>query len=90
MFNKLGPQKVQHADGYIVQVADRSTVEYLEGNRKAVVEVDFAALTGVYQNSLRGWLGTGIEGEMSLDERVIVLERILAGLKAMGCSVEVC
>jgi hypothetical protein len=34
---------VKHSDGYLVQVANRQYVEYVEPHRKAMIEVDFAA-----------------------------------------------
>jgi hypothetical protein len=84
MFKKLSPQKVQHDSGYIVQVASRTSVEYLDANRKATVDVDFAASIGIYRKTLRGWLG------MNDDDKNEVLNRIVAGLKAMGSDVELC
>lgn len=90
MYRKLAPQKVEHSDGYIVQVADRSSVEYVEGTRRAVIEVEFAELTGVSRDTLRGWFESGADRDMSSEERVTVLERMVTGLEAMGCSVELC
>ena len=90
MFKKITPQKVQHSDGYIVQIADRSSVEYLENNHKAKIEVDFAVLTGVYQDTLSGWIkSSGYEQKMNQTEHDNVLRRIVEGLKFMGCSIEI-
>ncbi|WP_154071489.1 hypothetical protein [Bradyrhizobium lablabi] len=36
-----GHGKVKHSDGYLVQVANRQCVEYVEPHRKAMIEVDF-------------------------------------------------
>jgi hypothetical protein len=36
-----GHGKVKHGDGYLIQVANRPCVEYVEPHRKAVIEVDF-------------------------------------------------
>lgn len=83
MFRKLAPQKVQHSDGYVVQVADRTHVEYIEGAKRAVVEVEFAPVIGVYRNTLQPC--DEIE-----TEREVILDRIVAGLQAMGCKVELC
>lgn len=83
MYRKITPQKVQHPDGYIVQVADRSHVEYIEGTNCAVVEVEFSSVTGVYKNTLKVWNESKVERE-------VILGRIVAGLKAMGCKVELC
>jgi len=83
MFRKLAPQTVQHSDGYIIQVADRSHVEYIEGTTYAVVEVEFSPIVGVYRNTLE------ICDEARTEQNV-VLDRIAAGLEAMGCKVEFC
>lgn len=83
MFLKLAPQKVQHSDGYIVQVTDRFHVEYMEGARRAIIEVDFASITGVYRDTLQMW-------SQAETERALVLSRIVGGLEAMGCKVEIC
>jgi len=90
VFKKLGPQKVQHVDGYIVQIADRSTVEYIEGKRLASIEVDFASVTGVYKKTLRGCGSSENADQMGHEEGEVVLQRIIAGIRAMGCNVEVC
>ncbi|MDR1304569.1 MAG: hypothetical protein LBK76_05020 [Verrucomicrobiales bacterium] len=90
MFKKHGPQKVQHIiDNYIVQTRDRYTVEYLKDNKKVTIGVDFGFIIYVFQGSMRGWLNLK-EYAMGQDEQIIVLGRIVAGLNAMGCEVEVC
>ena len=88
MFTKLSPQKVRHSAGYIVQVGDRHTVEYVEDGREAVVEVEFGACVTVYENTLRCWLVAGHEAPMEQSRRTEVLSRISAGLAAMGSRVE--
>ncbi len=89
-FNKLSPQKVQNTTaGFIVQVASRAAVEYVEPTRKAVVEVDFSTSVGVFGATLRGWFGAS-NSPMTQGERSTVLERIAAGLAAMGMDVDLC
>jgi len=51
-----GHGKVKHSDGYLVQVANRQCVEYVEPHRKAMIEVDFGNSVGVYMETLNGWL----------------------------------
>jgi hypothetical protein len=41
-----GHGKVKHSDGYLVQVANRQCVEYVEPHRKAMIEVDFGNSVG--------------------------------------------
>jgi sporulation-control protein spo0M len=83
MFHTLAPQRVHHDDGYIVQVADRHHVEYLDGSQRWVVEVEFAPVVGIYRDTL------GSERSSATDFDT-VLRRIAAGLEAMGSNVEVC
>ena len=83
MFKTLGPQKVQHLDGYVVQVTDRHHVEYLDDVDHWLVEVEFAPVTGICRTSLRGQQPNALDSNEALS-------RIAAGLEAMGCEVEVC
>lgn len=83
MFQRLAPQQVRHSDGYIVQVADRHHVEYLDGVDHWLIEVEFAPVTGIFRSSLHGQ-------QPSVLDPNEVLNRIAAGLEAMGCEVEVC
>lgn len=83
MFTKISPQKVRHSSGYIVQVIDRFHVEYIDGNNRAVAEVEFAPIVGLCRNSLI--MLTGLEGD-----RDIILKRIVSSLEEMGAAVEIC
>src|ERR1700738_3551837 len=58
---QAGHGKVKHRDGYLVQVANRQCVEYVEPHRKAMIEVDFGNSVGIYIETLNGWL-TSIRG----------------------------
>jgi hypothetical protein len=89
MFRRISPQKVQHSDGYIVQVADRYTVEYLDENYQARIEADFGAMdVGVYLRSLVVKDRSGAEINLSSAECDKIFERIVSGLEAMGSPVE--
>lgn len=89
MFRKVSPQKIQHSDGYVVQVADRYSVEYLDENYRASVNVDFGpANVGVYLHSLVVKGRSGTEVHLCSIECDKVFERIVAGLEAMGSPVE--
>jgi hypothetical protein len=90
MFTRLAPQKVQHSSGYIVQVAGRESVEYIEPDRKTMVNVDFSRTVGVWASTLREWHTSDGKTEMSPAEQSEVLKRIVLGLEAMGSTVEVC
>jgi hypothetical protein len=90
MFTRLAPQKVRHSSGYVVQVADRESVEYLESDRRAVVAVDFGTTVGVYANTLSEWITPTGKGQMVTSERAEIVQRIVAGLEAMGSAVQVC
>ncbi len=90
MFTRISPQKVQHSTGYLVQVLDRGTIEYVEGGTHATVQVDFGTTVGVYKQTLQKLEREGQGGWLSEAEREGVFGRIVDGLKAMGCVVEVC
>jgi len=90
MFTKLAPPKVRHSSGYVVQVANREAVEYLEAERRAVVGVDFGITVSVYANRMKEWLVSGGSSEMSAGDRTEIVRRIVAGLEAMGSKVVVC
>jgi hypothetical protein len=88
MLSRIRPQVVQDAErGYTVQVADRSSVDYLEARRLAKVEVDFGTRTAIYQDSLREW----DNGDALTDEeKTLVLCRVEQALHFMGLLPEIC
>lgn len=88
MFTHLTPQKVRHSLGYVVQVADRTTVEYLDQNQQVLIEADFGSSIGIYEKTLR-FFENGKETNID-SKRKIILDRIVAGLQAMGSTVEIC
>lgn len=90
MFEKLYPQCVRSTAGFIVQIANCETVEYVEGSRKARISVDFAPLTGIYENSLTDWLVDDAVQPMSPQDRVRVMKGIGEGLTYMGVRFEWC
>src|SRR5260370_21780411 len=79
----------KHSDGYLVQVANRQCVEYVEPHRKAMIEVDFGNSVGVYIETLNGWLSEAGVSPMSATDRERVISGIVVGLEAMG-TVELC
>ncbi len=90
MFKRLRPQKVQHASGFIVQMAGRYSVEYLENGRLAKITVDIGIPTlGVYRDTLTPWiLADGTTIPMTETERLRVLDAIGQGLAFMGVEIE--
>jgi hypothetical protein len=87
MFTKITPQRVSHSSGFIVQVFDRYHVEYIQGEKTALVEVDFAPIIGIYKSTLSAWEDGGI---LSETEKSIIIDRISEALKFMGSKVETC
>lgn len=90
MFVRVAPQKVRHSGGYVVQVANRSSVEYLDAKHKAVIAVEFGRSVGVYASTLKERDDSGLELRSSPVVRAEILGRIVAGLEAMGSTVELC
>ena len=91
MLEKLAPQKViDRESGYTVQVANRFTMEYIEGRRKASVEVDFGKTVGVYSETLK-FCKLGDEKLIISDiDKKKILDRIKRALEFMGSQVELC
>lgn len=88
-FRRVAPQIFQHTDGYSVQIGSRTTMEYIEGPRKAVVEVDFGAgTTCIYVRRIVGWISGNQRPAMTDDEKRIVIERISAALQFDGSAVQ--
>lgn len=92
MFKRLGPNKVQHANGFIVQITDRYTIEYRENDRLAKITVDIGIPTmGVYRDTLTSWiLADGTTIPMTETDRPRVLDNIGQGLAFMGVEIEWC
>src|SRR4030081_1758315 len=82
-----GHGKVKHSDGYLVQVANRQCVEYVEPHRNAMI--DFGNSVGVYIETLNGWVSEAGVSPMSATDRERVISGIVVGLEAMG-TVELC
>lgn len=89
MFKRISPQKVEHSTGYVVQILDRETIEYIDGDTRFTVHVDFGSTVGVYKQTLRKLEHNGQSGLLSEDDRERFFGRIVDALSAMGCSVEV-
>ena len=81
-----GHGKVKRSDGYLVQVANRQCVEYVEPHRKAMIEVDFGNSVGVYIETLNGWLSESGISRMSATDRERVISGIVVGLEAWARS----
>ena len=84
MFTRLAPQKVKHSDGFVVQIANRHSAEYIESSRRATISVEFGAWVCVYENTLSAWSSDAGGSSMSATDRERVARRIVAGLEAMG------
>ena len=87
-FTLLSPQKTRNSEGYIVQVADRHSVEYIGDGESYVVSVDFGVTVGLYAATLAKAGGVA-QSPIPPDERLTIVSRIKAGLEAMGSKVDV-
>ena len=84
-----GHGKVKHSDGYLVQVANRQCVEYVEPHRTAMIEVDFGISVGVYIETLNGWLSKSGISRMSATEPRTCDKRDCSRIRSLG-TVELC
>ena len=90
MFKRLGPNKAQHASGFIVQRTDRYTIEYRENGRLAKMTTDLGIPTDpVFRDTLTSWiLADGATIPMTETDRQRVLDNIGRGLAFMGVKIE--
>ena len=90
MFRILSPQKVQHPDGYIVQIENRYAAGYFDSDYRASIELDFGENVGVYRDTIKIFKLNNDLVELSLVEVEVIFQRIVDGIKAMGSDVEIC
>jgi len=86
-FERTGGQSVRHSDGYTVRSTGRETFEYTDPDGTASIAVDRGASLGVYPQLIR-WTAP-VEREPTAEERAKILDRVLAGLRAMDITVDV-
>ena len=89
MFKKIAPQVAEDSDGFIVQVGGRYTVQYVDGNIQADMEVDFGPTTAIYPSKLKACRKDGTPIELTPDQKSVIVKRIKDGLKALGVKYEV-
>ncbi len=90
MFTRLNPQGARSSDGFIVQVAGRGELEYVEGDH--VLRVDFEPGINkqgqhdivVYRNSIKGWFPPFEREVVSGQKREQVAKRIGDALAFLG------
>lgn len=91
MLHKLSPQKVKHGRlGYVVQVGDRYSVEYIEADRKVRIEVDFGMSVAIYRDSINEWILSSGTTAITPSDAEEVLSRVESALQFMGQKTEVC
>ena len=83
----IGPQRAADPEeGVVVQVLNRTTVQYLGTNRSTQVEVDFGTTVGVFGSTLTHWDNGA---RISEAERGALLRQIEQALQLMGAQVEI-
>lgn len=90
-FVQVAPQIVRSADGlFIVQGRDRQSLEYLEGRKKAIIEVEHGPrYICIFASRVSGWLIGDELVPMTSEERETVVERVAAAERFHGLSVEI-
>lgn len=89
-FHAITPQKVQHASGYIVQVADRYSVDCIEAGLTWRITVDFGQSVGLYKQSIRCFDAAGKAVLFDSAAADAAAQKIAQGLQAMGSKTEWC
>ena len=87
-FERLAPQAVRHTSGYRVQIGDRYSVEYLEGDEVASIAADLEGPVVVLHRDSVRWTKPH-EHPATEDERTMLVDRVRAGIEAMGDTCEV-
>jgi hypothetical protein len=65
-------------------------MEYLEKNRKAIIEVEFGPTnTCIYKNRIVGWVCDGQEAPMNEVEKDRVVERVASAVRFDGRCVQI-
>jgi hypothetical protein len=89
MFVRSAPQQARHSDGYIIQVGDRYSVQYVHGAITAEMAVDFAARTGIFPETLAVRNLDGGLVASTQKQREAIIARIKSGLNFLGIQYEV-
>ncbi|HQR24498.1 MAG TPA: hypothetical protein PL152_00585 [Steroidobacteraceae bacterium] len=90
MFTRIAPQRARDTDGAIVQVGSRDRIEYARGEITAVLDADFALVTGIYPDSLTIRKAGGALATISDEEREAIFCKIKEGLDCLGIRYEEC
>jgi hypothetical protein len=88
MFKKLAPQKAQHKSGYIVQTGGRYTLQYIDGDLLAEVDVDFGPVTTVYPESMR-LQKSGTQVPVSPEQRATITDRMVKVLTFWNMNAQI-
>lgn len=88
-FHRLGPNTVEHADGWRVRNVDRWLVAYEDGDAVAEVEVERGLTSNTLYPYTLLWT-TPVRRDVTGEERRRLTDRLLAGLAELsGKAVEV-
>lgn len=90
MYVRTSPQRAESADGSVVEIVDRQTVRYRQAGFSALVDVEFARVTGIYPATLRARDASGRELEIPPEKRLEVITQIESGLATLGLASERC
>jgi hypothetical protein len=89
-FKKIASQAFEHTDGYRVQMASGLSAEYIQGPRRALVEVDLRApRIRLFARRVSGWFIGAETRPMTADDQATVVERVAAAFEFDGMNVEV-
>lgn len=86
-WTRTAQQESRHSDGYVVGNAGRDTVEYLDGDRRALIGIDRGTESSrLYTDSLVWVQDDGTEVPVEPSERATVVDRIVEGLAVYSSS----
>ena len=84
MLRQTGPNAVESSEGFSVRRVSRHAIEYLEGDKRALIEVEAGDGLAIYRQSVKTWEAPhGTERlDSALQERIVT--RVCAALDFLG------
>ena len=90
MFNQIAPQRAQHSLGFIVQVGNRYSIQYLERDFMVEIDADLSCTpVPLFIDTLTKDKTANIPSGLTSDQAEIILSRIKEGLDCLGVKYEV-
>jgi hypothetical protein len=84
VFRQTGPNAAESADGFTVRRVSRNTIEYAEGNRKTLIEVEPGDGLAIYRQSLERWESPRTDEPLDNLKKAEIIHRVCAAMDFLG------